>query len=211
MRGTSLAVVVFSLSLGVACTTPVHISYDARNDFSQYRTWNWLSAAPRTIDAPTPYIVGLERALALLVAREFEKRGLERVATGGDLEVGVLLNVRHEVVTIFETAAVEYLPSLHASPSFEIQATEARQEKQEHTRLVIFASDSRSRQIVWKGAMEDRFSGHFYPHLERTVAILLARFPTENSSGSPPVPGQDPDTGGPAMFTSSPSPPEPDV
>ena len=206
MRGTSSAIVaVVTLSLGLACTTSVEISVDEREDFSQYRTWNWLPAAPRTIDAPTPYIIGLERALALLVAREFEHLGLERVDKGGDLKVGVLLNVRHEVVTIAETGAIEYLSSLHASPSFEVQTTLTREETHERTRLVIFAIDAHSRQVVWKGALEERFRGHFYPHLERTVANLLERFPSAGRSSESPGPRRDPGTDGPAMFSSSPS------
>ena len=49
------------MSVCVACTTPVEISFDEREDFSRYRTWDWLPGAARTIDAPTPYLVGLDR------------------------------------------------------------------------------------------------------------------------------------------------------
>ena len=212
MRGTAVAIAaVVSMSVCVACTTLLEISFDERADFSRYRTWDWLPGAARTIDAPTPYLVGLDRDLARLVERELERQGFERVRRGADLRIGVLLNVRREVVKVFETGAVEQLSSLHESPSYQVQTTVERQETHERSRLVVVATDARRGKVVWTGALEERFRGQFSPYLERTVANLLEHFPPAGRVSESPPPGPDPGTGGPTDFTVSPSRSEPDV
>ena len=212
MRGTAVAIVaVVSMSLCLACATPPEITFDEREDFSRYRTWDWLPGTPRTIDAPTPYVVGLDRDLARLVEQELERRGFVRVRRGADLRFGVVLNLRREVVKVFETGAIEQLSSLHESPSFQVQATVERQETRERSRLVVVAIDARHGKVVWKGALEERFRGQLSHHLKRTVANLVEHFPPAGRASESPPPGPDPGTRGPTDFTASPSRSEPDV
>jgi len=210
MRGTAI-VAFLSLSLGVACTTPMEISFDARVDFSRYHSWDWLPDTARTLDVPTPYIVALDRDLARSVEREFEKRGLRRTRGGADLLIGALLNVRREIVTVVETSAVEYLSSHHASPGYEVQAVMKREETHERSRLVIFATDARLGHVVWRGALEERRRDRFSLHLARTVANLLQQFPPLTRFNGSPEPSRDPGAEDPTKFTASPSPSEHDV
>ena len=210
MRGTAVAIVAgLSLSLAVGCANVPEISFDARDDFSHYRTWDWLPGTARIIDAPTENLVGLDRDLARIVELELERQGLERVRGGADLRVGAVLNVRREVKTVFETGAIEFLPSHHASPSFQVQSTVQRDEVQERFRLVVFATDPRLGRVVWTGALEDRSRERFASYLERTVASILGQFPPAGRGS--PSPGRDPDLKGPTKFTTSSPPSEPDA
>ena len=206
MRGNALRILtVLSVAIGVACASPT-ISFDPREDWSRYRTWDWHPDAARTIDAPTPYIVGLDRDLARLIERAFEKRGLSRDRRTPDLRVGVLLNVRREQVTVLETGAIEQLSSLHFSPSYQVQTTTTRLQTYERSRLVVFATSARGGQVVWEGTLQERFRGQFSPYLERSIETLIERFPLAGpmSNGSPP-PGRDPASGAPTEFTLPPS------
>jgi hypothetical protein len=117
----------------------------------------------------------------------------------------VLLNVQREEVTVYETGAIKQLSSLHYSPSYQVQATVERHLTYEHSWLAVFAIDSRSRRVVWKGTLEGRSRGRFAPNLGRTIASLLERFPSAGitSTGSPP-PVRDPATGRPSEFTGPP-------
>ncbi len=180
MRITPVATfaVVVAPILWIGCTSPVDIYFDGAEDFGNYRTWDWLPSAARTIDAPTPYAVGLDRELAELVERELARRGFRRVRDGADLRLGALLNMRREEANVMETRAIEQISSLHSSPNFEVQATVTRVETYERYRLVVFAVEPRSGRIVWKGALEERFpSDGSSPGVRQTVTGLLAHFP----------------------------------
>jgi hypothetical protein len=189
-----------------SATSP-DISVDEREEFSRYATWDWAPRTDRAVDTSGSDGGGLDRELALLVERELERRGFERVHRRPDLRVGARLEVRREEVIRYETAALEQLSSLHSSPSFQVQKTVKRRQTYERSRLVIVATDARRCRIVWEGALEERFLGRFSPHLKRTVASLLERFPPAGraSTGGPPH-DRDPGTGLPSVFTGTPSP-----
>jgi hypothetical protein len=212
MRGPAAALAAaVATSLCIACATSLEVSRDEREDFSRHRTWDWLPGAARTIDAPPPYRVGLDRDLARLVERALGRRGFVRVRHGADLRIGALLNVRRRVVKVLETGAIQQLSSLHEAPSYQVQATVERREVRERCRLVIFAVAAHRGEIVWKGALEERFRGQFGPHLERTVANLVERFPPAGRASEPPPPRPEPGPGGPGDLAVSPSRSGPDV
>jgi hypothetical protein len=213
MRGTAIAIVaLLSVSLlGVACATSLEISVDESQDFSRYRTWDWLPGAARTIDAPTPHSGGLDRDLARLVERELERRGFERVRREADLRVGAGLKVRSEVVKVFETGAVEQVSSHHESPSYEVQATVERRETHQRSRLAVVAIDARRGKVVWRGTLEERLRGPVSPELKRMVAELLDHFPPAGRANESPPPDPDPGSGAETELTTSPSRSGPDV
>jgi len=205
MEAAALRIAVaLSVSLGVACSTSPEISFDEREDFSRYRTWDWLPGAARTIDAPAADSVALDLELARLVERALDRRGFERVRRRPDLRVGVRLEVRREEVTIYETHAIEQLSSLHSSPSYEVQAAVKRRQTYERSRLLVFAIEARHGRVVWEGALAARSPGRLGAQLERTIADLLERFPSAGRAsrgGTPPI--RDPATGRPTEFGDS--------
>jgi hypothetical protein len=206
MEGLLRIVAVLSLSLGVACTTRPEVDFDERDDFSRYRTWDWYAGVAGSIDAPGTNAAELDLDMARLVERALERLGFERVRGRSDLRVGVKLEVRREEVITYETGAMEQLSSLHFEPSYQVQATVERRRTYEHSRLVIFAIDPLRRRVVWRGVLQERFPGQFSPHLQRTVASLMERFPPAGRAApDAPPPARDPASGRPSEYTGSPA------
>jgi hypothetical protein len=170
----------------MACTPPLQIHLDERADFTRYRTWSWLPDAPRTIDAPVPHAIGLDRDLASQVERALGERGFVRVARGGDLRVGAALNVRRETESVMETGAVEHLSTYTSDGTYLVQRSTLRRVTYDRSRLAIFVIHPGSQTVVWKGAIERRDEGGFSPHLGKAVARLLDRFPTAGAGGDAP-------------------------
>jgi len=171
---------------GMACAPPLNIHLDERADFARYRTWSWLPDAPRTIDAPVPYAIGLDRGLARLVERTLGERGFVRVERGGDLRVGAALNVRREIESVMETGAVEHLSTYTSDGTYLVQRSTLRQVTYDRSRLAIFAIHPGSQTVVWRGSLERRDVGGFPPHLGEAVARLLDRFPNAGAGGGAP-------------------------
>jgi hypothetical protein len=173
-------------SLVVACTggPRIQLAPDAR--FDRYATWNWLPGEARRVDAPPGLGPRLDRELERLVAQKLEERGYRRAEVGADLRIGVLLDVQREVVKVRETGAMQQVSSFHEVGSFQVQAAVERERIYAHSRLVLFAIDSRRGSLVWQGVLERRFRGAFAPHAERTVATLVSRFPRAGREGEPP-------------------------
>ena len=190
----------FALLLGAGCARPLEIFRDDRGDFERYHSWAWVPGSPRTIDAPPPYRIGLDRDLARLVERELARRGFVRVLEAADLHVGSYLRVKREVAIVLETGAMQTLSSLHSSPSYEVQSAVRRTEVYERTVLIVFAVDSRSGETVWKGRREERSAAQSVPHIDDTVAALLAHFPPA-ARPAPPAPGIEPPRGEPSDFS----------
>jgi hypothetical protein len=170
------------------CGGSVEIHLADRADFELFRTWSWLPNAARTIDAPPPYRIGLDRELANLVHAGLSKQGFAWVERGADLRMGALLNVRREYENVIETGAVEQLSTFTSDGVYEIQRSVVRKQTWERARLVIFAVDPTIGKRVWTGSLERRFKGEFPPHVGTVVADLLAAFPTAGSGRAFPDP-----------------------
>jgi hypothetical protein len=159
--------------------------------FDRYASWSWLPSEARHVDAPPGLAPRFDRELERLVGEALAERGYQRVEAGADLRIGVLLDVRREVVTVRETGAMQQVSSLHESGSFQVQAAVERQRTYEHSRLVLFAVDPRRGEVVWQGILERRFRGAFAPHIEGVVATLLSRFPEAGEGGEGPIRRRD--------------------
>lgn len=184
----SRIVVLFTLaSLIVACMGSPRIQLAPGAAFDRYASWSWLPDEARRIDAPPGLAPRFDRELERLVGEALAERGYQRVEAGADLRIGVLLDVRREVVTVRETGAMQQVSSLHESGSFQVQAAVERQRTYEHSRLVLFAIDPRRGEVVWQGILERRFRGVFAAHIEEVVATLLARFPEAGRGGEGPI------------------------
>jgi hypothetical protein len=174
----SLFLSIAPLTFGVGCSTPVTVSVDEEADFSQYRTWGW---PPR--EAPDPESNAadasvLDRQLASHILEALRERGLRYEREDPDLIVAARLLVSRKQVTINTTPAMEWLPSLHNSPSYEIQYTRSDTHTDEVGHLVVVVRDPRLGREVWRGETERRFQSAFAPHIGEVVDSLLGRFPT---------------------------------
>lgn len=185
MRGAVQLAAASFAALGVACATTVDVAFDEGEDFSRYRTWDWLPRAARTVNAPLGQGPALDARVARLVERALRARGFERTDGRADLFVSYYLQVQRELVTVRETPAMQYLSSFHSSPSYWIQATQSRLHTYERGRLVIVVSGRRQQRVIWRGEIEGRFQGDFSPHLREVVWSLLERFPPPRKAATP--------------------------
>jgi len=188
LKGFSRLVAAACVALIVACAAPVKIRLDEDRDFSRYRTWSWLPAS-RAVEAPDGES---DRVITRVIERELLGRGFAQVRRNADLRIGVLLKLRREEVTSYETGAVAQLSSMHSSPSYEIQGSVKRIDIYERCRLVVYAVDPVDGQIIWTGALEDHFRGRFSPHLEAAISSLVERFPRARGEARSPAPSAPP-------------------
>jgi hypothetical protein len=175
------------LAFAVGCSTPVTTSVDEEADFSQYRTWGW---APREVPDPESITAdpsALDRQLASQILEGLRQRGLRYVREDPDLLVTARLLVTRKQVTINTTPAAEWLPSLHNSPSYEVQYTRSDTQSHELGHLVVIMRDPQLGRDVWRGETERQFESAFEPHVGEVVDSLLGHLPT--------APIQSPDPG----------------
>lgn len=169
----------------VGCATFVDVSYDEAEDFSQYRTWDWLPRGT-SVDALPGEEEGLESLTGQIVAVELGKHGLTRDRQQPDLLIGYQLHVQRKIIERSETGASGYLSShSNTSPSYSFQTTTSRVEVWDHGYLRFMVTDGAQEKMVWRGEIWARRRGDFARHLAGAVAELLDRLPEGNSAIQP--------------------------
>jgi hypothetical protein len=177
------AIVVAALCAG--CTTFVEVSYDEADDFSQYRTWDWLPRGT-SVDALPGEEEGLESLTGQVVASELEKHGLARDRQRPDLLIGYQLQVQRKIVVVNETGARGFLSShSNTSPSYSYQTTTSRVEVWDHGYLRFMMTDGAQEKMIWRGEIWARRRGDFAGHLAGAVSKLLDRLPLGDSAIPP--------------------------
>jgi hypothetical protein len=176
MRGVVHVAATAVLLLGAGCATGVDVSFDTEQDFSRYRTWDWLPRG-RSVDALPGEEVRLSALTTKLVARELGVRGLEQASHAPDLLVAYQLRIVRRVLIANETGATDYLASHHSSPSYLVQSSRTRVEIRDYGDLYVVMTNGDRDAVVWRGRAWDGVSGTFDEHLARVVAELLDRFP----------------------------------
>ena len=155
MRGAVLLAATAVAALSAACATTVDVTFDDAQDFSHYRTWDWLPDG-RSVDALPGEERGLDALTSRLIDRELRGRGLERADDEADLLVGYELRVRRYVVTANETGATTQLSSHHHSLSYLIQSTTKRIDVYDVGHLRVVVTDRRRERLVWQGELRAR-------------------------------------------------------
>ena len=183
MRAAVHLAAVAVAALTAACATTVDVAFDDAQDFSGYRTWDWLPRG-RNVDAVPGEERGLDALASRLVERELRGRGLARAGDGADFLVGYDLRVRRTLVAVNETGAQGLLSSHHSSPSYLIQATQQRIDVQDRGYLRVVVTDGRSERVVWRGELSARRRGDFARHLPDVVSRLLGRLPVGSRPSS---------------------------
>jgi hypothetical protein len=165
----------------MACAGQVAVEFDPTENFSGYRTWDWLPRRSEPLDVEGIDAQGLHELILAEVERALELRGYPRSAPSEgevpDFYVTYHVRIRRELVLVTETPATQFLPSFHASPSYVVSAVEQRIQAFEASTLAIDVADGHDKQLVWRGAYERRVRGSFRPHLKAAVDHILERFP----------------------------------
>lgn len=175
--GSRLRLVVCLAATGLACAPAIRITADESVDFTAYRTWGWRVGQP--IEAASePDQVALARALAEHVGREMAARGFAYTTTAPDLEVTPELTIRRRLVTVHTAKADQFLPSLHASPSYQIEGMSVEETRvYEVADLAISVRDRSSGAVVWYGRLRGQFPGSFAAHVSENIAALMRPLP----------------------------------
>jgi len=177
LRITVRLLVAFGLtSFALGCRTAI-LQIEAPGDASRYRTWNFTHPVRDVNHAPVLVGVDLEPLVAKQVEIGLADRGFLRTANDPDLLVHFQLVVREQLVKENVTGAIQHLPSLHHSPSYDVQATQIEFRHYEFAELLVLMLDRRERTLVWRGTLEERYRDEFAPHLGEAVSQLLARVP----------------------------------
>ncbi len=173
-----LSVSIVLLSSIVSCATTMSLRAEDPGDVARFRTWDWLSDEGERVDAPA----GTNSELELQVARQIEEslsaRGFRRAPGSAEVLVDFDVTIRRGVVEVARTGAVQTLYSMHASPSFEVQATQYEMRHYEIVDLKFVAIDPRERSVVWRGSFAKRYWEARPPYINDAVVQLLAKMPT---------------------------------
>jgi len=182
LRIAAFLVAAFGLiSFASGCRT-LSLQIDAPGDVARYRTWNFVRqdfAHPEPDAMRAPLLAGAD--LGPAVAKQVEiglaDRGFRRTSIDPDVLVHFQLAVREQFIEQNVTGAVQYLPSLHDAPSYDVQTTRTEVARYEVADLLVVMIDRKERRLVWRGRLNERYRGDFAPHLGEAVTQLLAQLP----------------------------------
>jgi len=163
---------------GSGCATQVQVNLDRREDFSHYRTWDWMHPGAEPAAARS----GIDRGLELLVrgsiVRGLLDRGYARTTVGRpDFLVAYDLTLARELVRRLETPAMQTLSSPHREGGFEVTASRLVIERYETGTFVLAVSDGGNLRSVWHATAIRRVRDSFLPRVEEVVSEVFERFP----------------------------------
>ena len=168
---------------GFGCATEVRVNFDPREDFSSYRTWDWLppgwqvAAAARRVDR------GLDAQLRAAIERKLVERGYERAPAGeADFLVTYHLTLERQLVRGVETPAMQTVSSFHREGGYEVTASKPTLQLYEQGTLVLDVADGQERQLVWRGIGIRRVRDSFGIRADDVVSEVFDRFPPEAGS-----------------------------
>lgn len=161
--------------IGLAgCSVQVTSRYDAKADFSKYKTFCWMDGCEFKVDGPD-YLKDEEIRLSIknAIVRELNTKGLTENENAPDLLVGFNITVKNDTAVIFrrlEETPIYYrpLPQQQDEIPF-LRGT-----------LILAMADKSTSQIVWQAAaveyMEDR-PKITAEYIEEGIRKVLKRFP----------------------------------
>lgn len=173
----SIAALVACLAAGCATRPPVAVSYDAREDFTRFHTWDWIEGHAVVVRAPAHDQEQVEAKLSALLESALRERGLEHAPGNAEVRVAALLVARRQLAAMRRATALQTVNSYHDTGNFEIQADVTDLRPLDRVRLAIFVTGPRQERLIWQGELNDQFLDGFTPHLDDALATLLADFP----------------------------------
>lgn len=168
---------------GLGCATDVRVDFDPSEDFSRYRTWDWLRPSWQGNPLVSGVDRGLESLVRLAIESELGKRGYEHSSAGQpDFLVAYHLTLERELVRRLETPAMQTLSSPHREGGFEVTASRPTFQIYEKGTLVLVVAKGGDRQRVWRGIGIRRVRDSFKTRAELVVSEVFDRFPAVDAS-----------------------------
>jgi len=168
---------------GFGCATDVRVDFDPSEDFSSYRTWDWLRPSWQGNPLESGVDRGLESLVRLAIEGELRERGYERTRVGQpDFLVAYHLTLERELVRRMETPAMQTLSSPHREGGYEVTASRPTFQLYEKGTLVLVVADAGDQQRVWRGIGIRRVRDSFKTRAELVVSEVFDHFPAVSAS-----------------------------
>jgi len=164
-------------TLTTSCTSTLAVDVDEHEDFSQYRTWDWMPQLRSRVLAPGENLPALDLRVADLIEEHLESRGLKRSDAPADFYVTYHLTIQQKSERVEQPMASYLLSSYSSAPSYWVGGTESVERRFDDFRLAIAITRGGSR-MTWQASIEDRLNPADDLPLEKTVARILDRLPT---------------------------------
>ena len=172
-----LAVLAGCASMGPEVTS----DYDATADFSQYRTYDFMTRAERGVGRSYDSIV--DRRLMMAADREMAARGYRRVEADPDLLINfaVVTETVEELVTVPGSAWPAPWGWRHYYYPWPAYSYEAYVDRYELGTVFIDLVDAARRQLVWEGRAVERVTRASREDpaaaLDQSVREIYAQYP----------------------------------
>ncbi|MEX2523598.1 MAG: DUF4136 domain-containing protein [Gammaproteobacteria bacterium] len=168
-----------------ACTTilPVRTDYDREADFSEYRTFTWVSDDPMIMpEGGSPRVSPLNRQRIIsAIETELQKMGYDKAAGNQEADFAVAFTVGTRERIDFDSYPLAYRRSWYWRPSY--WDYEIRARTYEEGMLAIDIFDQATRKPVWHGFTHKRITSGDRsdpePVIREAVAAILAKFPPQ--------------------------------
>jgi hypothetical protein len=166
----------FSAWLTLGCAHSVAVDIDEQEDFSSYRTWDWMPQIRPKVVAVSGNGSALEAQMARLIEASLHEQGLERSSDHPDFYLTYFLFVKRQTEIVQQAVAPYLLVSHHSSPSYLIEGSVEERRQYNHFRLAIGVSQSPGR-MTWRAAVVSRVPAETELPLDDAITLLLERFP----------------------------------
>jgi hypothetical protein len=164
-------------ALLAGCSTSLTIDVDEHEDFSNYRTWDWMPEIRSRVAGPFENLPALDVRTSRRIAAELAIRGFEHTEPPADFYVTYRLSV-HQRSELVEQPMAPYLLSSHnSSASYWVEGTESVERRIDDFRLVIGVTPGGSR-MTWLASFERSLDPSEDLPIEAAVEKLFDRFPT---------------------------------
>jgi hypothetical protein len=166
----------FSAWLALGCAHSVVVDVDEQEDFSSYRTWDWMPQVRPKVIAMSGNGSALEAQMARLIEASLREQGLERSSDHPDFYLTYFLVVKRQTEIVQQAVAPEYLASLNDSPSYWIEGSVEEIRHYNAYRLAIGVSGGPGR-MTWRAVVANRVAAETELPLGDAIEILFERFP----------------------------------
>ena len=179
----TLGVVVMS------CATPsVKVEVDENEDFSNYRTWDWMPQIRPRVEGRYAVTPVLDLRVQRMIEASLEERGFRRTEPPADFYITFRLTIQPKAKLTQNAVAPYVLNSLHSTPSYYIERTEVSEHRFDDFYLAMGITEGGGR-MTWQATFEKHIEPNDSLPIEAAVEELFEHFPASRPlSDSPEQP-----------------------
>lgn len=162
--------------LATGCTSTLTVDVDEHEDFSDYRTWDWMPHIRSRVQTPQSNQPALDIQLADLIRESLESRGFEHAPAPADFYVTYHLSIQPKSELVEQPMAAYLLSSHNSSASYWVEGTESVERRFDDFRLAVAITRGGSH-MSWQASIEKKLEPTDSLPLESAVEKLFDRLP----------------------------------